>query len=88
MPRVDDLIDCLEVANLTTLDLIKGHWPMPDETTPREKAVFVTFFGKYQLKLIPFGLVGAPTIFQHMMLGDMTDTVVVYMDDVNYSTTC
>ena len=86
MPRVDDLIDNLEAAiYLNTLDLTKEYWQMPVETTPREKVVFVTFFGKYQLKVIAFGLVGAPTICQHMMsmvLGDMSDTVLVYMDDM------
>ena len=41
--------------------------------------------GKYQFKVMPFGLVGAPEIFQRMMnaiLGYLTAYVAAYMDDV------
>lgn len=51
----------------------------------REKTAFVTPFGKYQFRRMPFGLTGAPATFQRMMDGmfeDVRDNTMVYIDDI------
>ena len=86
MPRIEEMIDSLAGARyLTTLDLTKGYWQVPVGESSRPKTAFVTPLGKYQFKVMPFGLVGEPAIFQRMMnaiLGHLTAYVAAYMDDV------
>ena len=71
MPRLDDLIDGLSGAHyISTLDFTNGYWKVP--------------VAKYQLKIMPFGLVGDPSIFQRMMnmlFGDVSMYVEAYVDD-------
>lgn len=65
MPRTEDLIDELATAQyITTLDLTKGYWQVPVEEESRDKTAFVTSFGKYEFTKMPFGLKGAPAVFQ------------------------
>ena len=68
MPRIDELIDRLGQAKyVTTLDLTHGYWQVPVAEKAREKTAFVTPFGLYQFRVMPFGLQGAPATFQRMM---------------------
>lgn len=70
MPRTEELVKGLATARyITTLDLTKGYWQVPMEEASKEKTAFVTPFGKYQFKPMPFGLTGAPATFQRMMYG-------------------
>ena len=56
----------------------------------REKMAFSTDFRKYEFRVMPFGLVGAPATFQRLMnelIGDLHGKVAAYMDDLAiYST--
>ena len=70
MPRVDDIIDRLGCNKyVTTLDLSTGYWQVPHFEASKERSAFVTPFGLYQFKTMPFGLHGAPATFQRMMNG-------------------
>lgn len=86
IPRIEDLIDQLSSARyISTLDLTKGYWQVPVAEESQEKTAFVTSFGKYHFKKMPFGLRGAPSVFQRMMnslFGDVTDHVAAYIDDL------
>ena len=86
MPRIDELIDRLGQAKfVTTLDLTRGYWQVPVEESAREKTAFVTPFGLYQFRVMPFGLQGAPATFQRMMdklTRGLEDSTAAYLDDL------
>ncbi len=86
MPRIDDMLDGLASAQyISTLDLTKGYWQVPVAPESKAKTAFVTQFGKYHFNVMPFGLMGAPAVFQRLMnsiFGDAPDHVAAYMDDV------
>ena len=46
IPRVEELIDHLGKAKfITALDLTKGYWQVPMESSNRKKTAFITPFG-------------------------------------------
>ena len=58
---------------------------MPVAESAREKTAFVTPFGLYQFRMMPFGLQGAPATFQRMMdklIRGMEDYTAAYLDDL------
>ena len=64
MPRVDEMIDKLGSARyITTLDLSRGYWQVPVSKDSRPLTAFVTPYGLYQFKVMPFGLNGGPGHF-------------------------
>ena len=68
MPRMEEILDQVGQAKyITTLDLAKGYWQVPVAEEDRHKTAFITPGGLYQFKMMPFGLCGAPTMFQRMM---------------------
>ena len=68
MTKVDDALDQGGQARyITTLDLAKGYWEIPVAEEDHPKTAFITPRGLYQFKLMPFGLCGAPAMFQRMM---------------------
>ena len=68
MPRVDELIDRLGRAKyITTLDLTRGYWQLPVAAKDQYKMAFITPWGLYEFKVMPFGLSGAPASFQKLM---------------------
>ena len=86
MPRIDELTDRLGKARfITTLDLTKGYWQVPLTVRARSKTAFVTPFGLYQFRVMPFGLQGAPATFQRLMdrvLRGLDQFAAAYLDDV------
>ena len=86
MPRTDDLIDRLAGAGyITLLDMRKGYYQLPMIESARPKTAFVTPIGKFQFKTMPFGLKGAPAMFQESMtnlLADMVEYASAYLGDI------
>ncbi|CAM5105442.1 unnamed protein product [Natator depressus] len=86
IPRIDELVDRLGNARfLTTLDLTKGYWQIPLAKDAKEKMAFSTPEGLFQYTVLPFGLHGAPTTFQHLMdklLQPHISYAAAYLDDV------
>ena len=86
MPRVDDLIDRLgDAAYISTLDLSRGYWQVPVTKDARPKTAFITPYGLFQFRVMPFGLQGAPATFQRMMdviLDDVGEFAAAYLDDL------
>jgi len=83
LPRIDDLLDKVGKAQfLTKLDMAKGYRAIrcDDESIPM--TVFVTPFGFFRWKYMPFGLRNAPATFSGLVWFGCESFCVVYLDDV------
>ncbi|CAH2093702.1 unnamed protein product [Euphydryas editha] len=87
MPRIDELLQFTNKGCvMTSLDLRNGYWQVM--TLDRDKTAFVTPFGTYRFKRMPFGLKNAPATFQRLIdrfragasLQDVT--ILAYLDDL------
>ena len=86
MPRIEELIDRLGGAqHLATIDLARGYWHVPMADKAKELTAFVTPYGLFQFKVMPFGLNGAPATFQRLMdrvIQGMSEYTAAYLDDL------
>ncbi len=86
MPRTDELLDKLgDSEYISTLDLARGYWQVPVAEKDWQKKEFTTPNGLYQFRVMPFGLNGAPVIFQRMMdcvLRGLESFSADYIDDI------
>lgn len=87
MPVIDDQLDRLSGKNyFTSLDLKSGYYQIPVAEDSKHLTAFITPDGHYEYTRMPFGLVNAPAVFQHMInkaLGkDRYDLAMPYMDDL------
>ena len=87
MPRIDDLLDNLSGAtHFSTLDLAAGYYQLKLQESGVRKTAFNTRFGKFEWRVLPFGLTNAPAVFQHAMNRNfgshLNKCVCVYLDDI------
>lgn len=86
MLRIDDLVERIGPSRFnSTPDMCKGYWQVPLTPVSREITVLRTPFGHFQFTVLPFGLSGAPVMFQWMMdkvLAGMESCAAAYLDDV------
>ena len=87
LPRIDEALDALSGARyFSALDLKSGYWQIPMSAEDAEKTAFITKYGLYEFVRLPFGLTGAPAIFQRIMDKIFRDMlwrdVIVYLDDI------
>ena len=87
LPRIDDSIDALRGSQwFSTLDLQSGYWQLPMDPKDKDKTAFITPFGLYQFKVLPFGLASAPATFERLMervlSGLHWEICLVYLDDI------
>ena len=79
LQRVNELLDRLGGSQfLTTLDLATGR--------QTKHCIYNSIYGLFQLKVMPFGLKGAPALFQQMMdklLQGLEEYAAAYIDDFN-----
>ena len=70
---------------LSKLDLCKGFYQIEVEAESIPKTAFITPFGKFQFRRMPFGLRNAPSIFQRVMdcvLRGCYEFSAPYIDDI------
>ncbi|PHJ19414.1 rna-directed dna polymerase [Cystoisospora suis] len=87
LPRVQDLIQRVGKARwFMKRDLQKGYYQVQVAPEDQWKTTFRCRYGTFQLKVIPFGLAGAPSAFQRLMqnvfISELDEFVVVYLSDV------
>ena len=91
MPQLDTIIDCLGNAIfLSKFGLAKCFHQVTVKLSDRPKTAFVTPWGKYQYRYMPFGLKNALSVFQRLMYVVLRKALYclrAYIDDiVIYST--
>ena len=87
MPRVQDCLDAVAGATLfSTFDLTSGYFQIPLKKEDIPKSAFVTKYGQYEFKTMPFGLNSARSTFQRtmelLMSGLQWTTCLIYIDDI------
>ncbi|XP_068213448.1 uncharacterized protein [Palaemon carinicauda] len=83
--RVEDCIDRVGSAKfLTKLDLLKGYWQVGLSPRARRISAFVTGYGLFECKVMPFGMKNAAATFQRLMnyITQNLEGCVVYIDDL------
>jgi transposase InsO family protein len=85
LPVIEETLARLSGAKVfSKLDANSGYWQMRLRPEAQKLTTFITPFGRYLCKRLPFGISSAPEIFQREMqriLGD-SEGVVCHMDDV------
>lgn len=87
MPRIDDLLhEANSSSFMSTIDLRSGYWQIGVREHDQEKTAFITPFGLYEFKRMPFGLRNAPATFQRLMNlfrnGLPNLLLLAYLDDL------
>ena len=86
IPTLDDILDDVGQAKvLSKLDLTKGFYQVRLASRAKDLTIFISPFGKYRFKRMPFGLKNAPAVFQALMekvLASCKGFARVYIDDV------
>ena len=68
LPRIEDLIDRVgKTTYLTKLDTTRGYWQVPLDDPSVLISAFVTPFGHFQWRYMPFRLRNAPATFSRLV---------------------
>ena len=85
LPVADDVFAKMSGAQyFTTLDAASGFWQIPLSPASCELTTFITPFGRYQFRRLPFGITSGPEVFHRSMkhmLADIEGTDC-FIDDV------
>jgi len=87
LPRIDSCLDALAGSKIyCTLDMKCSFWQTPIHPDDRDKTAFLTRRGQWRYKVLPYGLVNAPSLFQRLMnlvlMGLTWRTCLCYVDDI------
>ena len=74
LPTLDDLQPELADSKVIfNLDLRDGFWQVKLDEASSRLTTFTTPFGRFQWKVLPFGIAPAPKIFQKALFNNMSD---------------
>ena len=85
LPTLEDVTSRLQGATVfSCLDAASGFYQIPLEENSQDLTTFITPFGRYCFRRLPFGITSAPEIFMRKMLEVLEglEGVFVYMDDI------
>ena len=85
LPTLQDVTSKLSGARVfTSLDAASGFYQIPLDKNSQELTTFITPFGRYCFRRLPFGITSAPEIFMRKMsqLFEGVEGVFCYMDDI------
>ena len=87
LPLIEECIDSLDgCVFFSSLDMASGYYQLEVSEEDPEKTAFVTKYGLYQFKRMPFGLCNAPATFSRaisLVLHGMSWTkVIAFLDDI------
>jgi hypothetical protein len=87
LPRIDDLLhQAKAMPFMSTIDLQSGYWQIMVHPDDQDKTAFISPFGMYRFKRMPFGLRNAPATFQRLMdkfiRSLKAKCVLAYLDDL------
>lgn len=85
MPKSEDIFVKLTGDKyFSKFDLSKGYWQVPMRQEDKDKTTFVCHKGLYRFRVMPFGLVNAPAVFNRIMrrLLHGSQNLDNYLDDV------
>ena len=85
IPTVDEIVHQLRGSSVfSKLDAASGFWQIPLDPETVKLTTFITPFGRYFMKRLPFGISSAPEIFQRTMTELLrgTDGVICYSVDI------
>ena len=85
LPTAEEITAKLSGATMfTSLDAASGFWQIPLHPESTKLTTFITPFGRYAFKRLPFGITSAPEIFQRKMTETLNglEGVAIFMDDV------
>ena len=89
LPLMTDILDAMSESQPTIfslLDLKSGYHQIPMEEASKEKTAFTTHLGQFQYRVMPFGLMNAPSSFQMLMSqvfsGINFKYLICYIDDL------
>ena len=85
LPRIEDMLGRLEGAKwFSKMDANSGFWQIEMGEKSRPLTTFITPFGRFRFRKMPFGISAAPEFFQRQMekILEGEEGVVCMMDDV------
>lgn len=85
LPRVEETLALLEGSQIfSKMDANSGFWQIELEKQSREFTTFITPFGRFQFRKMPFGISAAPEFFQRQMtkILEGLEGVTCMMDDI------
>ena len=85
LPHIEDMLSQLEGAKwFSKMDANSGFWQIEMAEKSRPLTTFITPFGRFRFRKMPFGISAAPEFFQRQMENILKgeEGVVCMMDDV------
>lgn len=85
LPTADEITSKISGATVfSSLDAASGFWQIPLHPDSCKLTTFITPFGRYCFKRLPFGFTSAAEIFQRKMLETLEglEGVEIFMDDI------